>query len=239
MTSSKQLLVEEQKLLAANFAIQYVHSGMSLGLGTGSTVAFFIRLLGEKLKAGELNRISAVPSSLQTARLAEDLGISIISLSDVSVLDLAVDGADEVDPSLNMIKGMGCALLREKLIEMHSREFIVIVDESKLVHRLGTKSPLPVEIVPFEAHTQVKWLNTLNLRAELWLNPDHKPVVTDNGNYLALCYFDHLQPVGIPDPYKLAEQIKSRTGIVEHGLFLDMADRIIVASSTGVRLMEW
>ena len=238
METTKPVSIDDQKRMAASIAIQFLHSGMTLGLGTGSTIAHFIELLGLKLKSGELRDISIVPTSENTARSAENIGLKITSLSAVAVLDLAIDGADEVDPSLNLIKGLGRALFREKLVELHSRRFVVIVDQTKLVDRLGVKSPLPVEIVPFEAHTHVRELNTLDLRAELWLNPDHSPVLTDNGNYLALCYFDHLQPAGIADPYLLAQQIKSRTGIVEHGLFLDMADQVLVAHTEGVKILE-
>jgi ribose 5-phosphate isomerase A len=148
-------------------------------------------------------------------------------------LDLAVDGADEVDTSLNLVKGLGRALLREKVVEIYAERFIVIVDEYKLVPRLGSRSPLPVEILPFEAEVHVRWLNSLGCKAELWREDDGAPVVTDNGLFLARCWFMG----GIPDPYVLAEQLSQRPGIVEHGLFLDMADMVIVAGEQGIRLL--
>jgi ribose 5-phosphate isomerase A len=149
-------------------------------------------------------------------------------------LDLAVDGADEVDPNLNLIKGLGRALLREKVVEIHADRFIVIVDESKLVPRLGSRGPLPVEIIPFEADVHLRWLNSLECRAELWREDDGAPVVTDNGLFLARCWFEG----GIPDPYVLADQLSQRPGIVEHGLFLDMANLVIVAGEQGIRVIK-
>lgn len=222
------------KQLAASRALDLVHSGMRLGLGTGSTTAFFVDLLGQRLKEGTLQDIQGVPTSQATAQQAAALGIPLISLSEVDMLDLAVDGADEVDPDLNLIKGLGKALLREKVVEVHAHQFVVIVDESKIVPRLGSRGPLPVEIILFEAATHVRWLNTLGCRAELWLNENGQPAVTDNGNYLARCWFSE----GIPDAYALARALADRPGIVEHGLFLNMASQVIVAGSEGIRLLE-
>jgi len=142
-----------------------------------------------------------------------------------------VDGADEVDPDLNVIKGLGRALLREKIVEIQTEQFIVIVDESKIVPRLGTRGPLPVEITPFEAEAHVQWLSSLGCRAELWLEEDGSLVVTDNGNYLALLRFDG----GIPNAHALALVLAERPGVVEHGLFLDMVSKVIVAGATGIR----
>jgi ribose 5-phosphate isomerase A len=228
-----------KKLQAAQEAIGYVKSGMVLGLGSGSTTAYFVNLLGEKLKQGDLREIVGVPTSEATARLAGQLGIPLISLSQMAnrhyppMLHLAVDGADEVDPQLDLIKGLGLALLREKIVETHAEEFIIIVDESKLVSRLG-RGPLPVEITPFEASLHVQWLSSLGCKAELWLESDGSPIVTDNGNYLARCWFEH----GIPDASALANQLAEHPGIVEHGLFLNMADKVIVAGSEGIRTLE-
>lgn len=219
---------------AARHALDYVHSGMTLGLGTGSTTAYFLNILGERLATGALRGIRAVPTSVHTAHRSRLLGIPLISLSDVPQLDLAVDGADEVDPDLNLIKGLGRALLREKIVEIHAKRFLVLVDETKLVPRLGSKGPLPVEIVPFEAAAHVRWLDTLGCRAELWREDNEEPVVTDNGNYLARCWF----PAGIADPHALARALADRAGIVEHGLFLDMASAVIVAGEDGVRTLE-
>jgi len=224
----------DAKQMAAAAALDYVKSGMKIGLGTGSTTRYFVDMLGTKIKAGELEDIIGVPTSERTASQARALKIPLGSLSDIEVLDLAVDGADEVDPQLNLIKGLGRALLREKIVESHAREFIVIVDESKIVNRLGTKGALPVEIVPFEARAHIRWLNSLGCRAEQWMEMDGTPAMTDNGNYLAKCYFSE----GIADVFDLAEKLAWRAGIVEHGLFINMATRIIVAGESGVRTME-
>ncbi len=229
------------KQQAAQRALEFVQSGMYLGLGSGSTSAIFVDLLGEKIRAGLLERIVAVPTSSVTAARAQAAGISLSTLAEISrlrqsilPLDLAVDGADEVDPQLNLIKGLGRALLREKIIEIHSRRFIVIVDESKLVRRLGSKCSLPVEILPFEAEAHIGWLNTLGCRAAIWYEDDGTPVVTDNGNYLALCQFGD----GIADPYYLARLLADRAGIIEHGLFLDMANVVIVSTQAGVKILD-
>jgi ribose 5-phosphate isomerase A len=218
---------------AARKALESVVSGMVLGLGTGSTTRIFIDLLGERIQSGQLADIKAVPTSEYTANQARSVGISLTTLSETPTLDLAVDGADEVDPNLNLIKGLGRALLREKVVEIHAEKLIIIVDESKLVSRLGSKVPLPVEILPFEAEAHVQWLNTLGCHAELWLEQDGSIVVTDNGNYLARCWFDG----GIKDVYSLAEELSFRPGIIEHGLFLDMAQQVIVASEEGTKLL--
>ena len=217
---------------AARQALDYVRSGMVLGLGTGSTTRYFVEMLGQRLRNGTLQDIAGVPTSERTADLARTLGIPLTTLADQPRLDLAVDGADEVDPNLNLIKGLGRAALREKIVEVHADRFVVIVDESKLVPRLG-RGPLPVEIVPFAAQAHVRWLNSLGCRAELWLEPDSRPIVTDNGNYLVRCWF----PQGIADPYALARILADRPGIVEHGLFLDMADAVVVAGEGGVRTL--
>lgn len=218
---------------AASRALDLVTSGMVLGLGTGSTTRIFIDLLGERLQSGNLQDIKAVPTSQATAAQASASGIPLTSLAADPVLDLAVDGADEVDPQLNLIKGLGRALLREKIVETHARRFVVIVDESKLVPILG-RGPLPVEITIFEAQAHINWLCSLGCRAELWVEADGSPAITDNGNYLARCWF----AAGIPDVTDLARQLAYRPGIIEHGLFLGMADQVIVASQKGVYIME-
>jgi len=222
------------KQLAASHALDHVRSGMVIGLGSGSTTAYFVDLLGERLQTGALRDVWAVPTSEATAARARALGIPLTTLAAQPQLDLAVDGADEVDPQLNLIKGLGRALLREKIVEIHARRLVIIVDESKLVPRLGSRGPLPVEIVPFEAEAHVRWLKTLGCRAELWREDDGSPVVTDNGNYLARCWFAG----GIGDPNALARALADRPGIVEHGLFLQMAHQVIVAGVTGVRTLQ-
>jgi ribose 5-phosphate isomerase A len=223
------------KLEAARRALDFIQDGMCLGLGSGSTSAYFVDLLGERWQKGELPHIRGVPTSQATAERARQWGIPLTTLAAIDYLDLAVDGADEVDPALNLIKGLGKALLREKIIEIHARQLIVIVDESKLVQQLGSRGPLPVEIVRFGSQSHIRWLTSLGCRAEQWFE-DSKPVVTDNDNFLALCHFEEIG--GIPDVTHLARELEARPGIVEHGLFLGMAQRVIVAGEKGIRLLE-
>jgi ribose 5-phosphate isomerase A len=223
------------KLEAAQRALDFVHDGMCLGLGSGSTSAYFVDLIGERWQKGELRNIRGMPTSEATAERARRWGIPLTTLSETEQLDLVVDGADEVDPALNLIKGLGKALLREKIVEVHTKQLIVIVDESKLVQRLGSHVPLPVEMVRFEAQSHVRWLSSLGCHAEQWFE-DGQPVVTDNGNFLALCHFEEMG--GIPDPVHLAQVLAARPGIVEHGLFLGMAQRVIVAGEQGIHLLE-
>ncbi len=218
---------------AASQALKFVRNGMVLGLGTGSTTAYFIDMLGERIARGALKDIFAVPTSEATAARARRLGIQLTTLAECRKLDLALDGADEVDPQLNLIKGLGKALLREKIVEIHASRLIIAVDESKIVPRLG-RGPLPVEITPFEAQAQVFWLEALGCRAELWHEEDGSLIVTDNGNYLVRCWFED----GITDAYALSRSLADRPGIVEHGLFLDMADQVIVAGLDGIRTLE-
>ena len=222
------------KQQAAAHALTYARDGMTLGLGSGSTTAIFVDLLGERLARGELRDIRGVPTSEKTAAQARTLGIPLTTLGEHPRLALAVDGADEVDPALNLIKGLGRAALREKIVAIHAERFVVIVDESKLVPRLGMRGPLPVEIVTFEAAAHIRWLSTLGCRAEQWFEADGSPVITDNGNYLVRCWFEG----GIPDPQELARTLADRPGIVEHGLFLEMADEVIVAGENGLRVLK-
>jgi ribose 5-phosphate isomerase A len=222
------------KQQAAQSALNSVRSGMILGLGSGSTTAYFVDMLGQQIQNGKIKDILAVPTSEATKKQAQQLGIALTSLDKHPVLDLAVDGADEVDPDLNLIKGLGRACLREKVVEINATRFIVIVDESKIVQRLGTRGPLPVEILQFEAQAHVNWLNTLGCRAEFWYEDNGEIVVSDNGNFLVKCYFEN----GIVDAYQLSDRLARRPGILEHGLFLGMATQVIVAGSNGIYSLE-
>ncbi len=225
---------EHLKHVAAEKALFLVKDGMVIGLGSGTTMAHFIDLLGDLLRQRKVSRIQAVPTSETTAEHARRVGIPLTSLDEHDVLDLAIDGADEIDLHLNLIKGRGRALLREKIVAAHARRFVVIVDESKMVRRLGTHGPLPVEILPFGARAHLRWLASLGCQAELLREPSGDPVHTDNGNYLAMCHFPH----GITDPYALADCLNAQPGILEHGLFLDMADTVVVGTEEGVRILE-
>jgi ribose 5-phosphate isomerase A len=219
---------------AAERALDFVVSGMTLGLGSGSTMTYFVTMLGERVQAGSLRDIRAVPTSETTAALARELGVTLTSLAECGRVNLAVDGADEVDPDLNLIKGWGRALLREKIVAVHADRLVIVVDESKLVSRLATTGPVPLEILPFEAGAHVHWLASVGSRAEIWLASDGRPVVTDNGNYLARCWFRD----GIGDLATIARLFSDRPGILEHGLFLGLTDTVVVSGSGGVRILE-
>ena len=222
---------EELKREAAARAVQLVESGMRLGLGTGSTVSHFLELLAERLGNGEVEAVSGVPTSLRTADRSRELGIPISELHELAPLDLAVDGADEIDPDLNVIKGLGGALLREKMVAAQARHFVVIADESKLVGRLGERAPLPVEVVPFAWQVHVAALTELGARPVLRVDDSEAPLETDNGNYILDCHFDG----GIDEPAALDEALRGRPGIVETGLFMGMTSEAFVATATGVR----
>lgn len=233
-SASKVLTQDELKKLAADKAVDYVKSGMVLGLGTGSTAAFVVAKIGELLKEGKLTNIIGVPTSKRTAEQAASLGIPLSVLDDHPKIDLAIDGADEVDPDLNLVKGRGGALLREKMVEAASSKFVVVVDETKLVNGLGgSELAMPVEIVQFCWKYNAERLKNLpevaGCEAKLRLDGD-KPYVTDNSNYIVDLYFK----TPIKDARAAAKAIASLEGVVEHGLFLDMATAVIIAGSDGV-----
>jgi len=218
---------------AARAALDEVRDGMVLGLGTGSTVAHFLELLGEALADGRLTGVKGVPSSVRTGRESRAAGIPLLTLDDVQRLDLTVDGADEVSPELDLIKGMGGALLREKMVAQASRRFVVIADEGKAVERLGVRSPLPVEVVDWGWQVHARWLETRGADVRL-RERDELPFKSDNGNYILDCVF----PDGLPDPTGLGEDLRRRAGVVVTGLFLGMADRAVLAGPDGVRSLE-
>jgi len=246
MSSETALTQDELKKMVGYKSVDdYVKSGMVVGLGTGSTAYFAVERLGQLLKDGELEDIVAIPTSIRTKEQAEELGIPLVTLDTHSKLDVAIDGADEVDPALNLVKGGGGALLREKMVEVCADKFIVIVDESKLTDGLGPGFPVPVEIVPF-CHE-----HTLRTVAALSSCEGCKPVlrmgssqnnqvdgdeiaVTDNGNYIVDLHFE--EP--IKDAPKMAEEIKNTVGVVDHGLFCGMTTAVIIAGSDGISVKE-
>jgi ribose 5-phosphate isomerase A len=217
------------KQLAGEKAAEFVKDGMTVGLGTGTTVYWTIKRLGEMVRQGL--RIRGIPTSQRTEQLATEAGIPLTSFAEVSELDLTIDGADEVNPSLDLIKGGGGALLREKLVAAASRRLIIVADTTKQVATLG-KFPLPVEVVPFAWEVTARRVSALGctpiLRAV-----DGQPYVTDNGNYILDCPFG-----AIPDPARLHRDLKLLVGVVETGLFVGMADLIVVGSESGVTLVE-
>ena len=208
-----------------------VEAGMRIGLGTGSTVAHFLMFLSERINRGGLRNVLGVPTSLWTAQRARDLGIPLTSLAEHPFLDLTIDGADEVDPNLNLIKGLGSALLREKMVAQASSRLAIIADDAKVVNRLGQISPVPVEVVQFGWEVHDQFLKDLGARPVIRQRDDGQPLTTDNGNYIIDCHF----PDGIADPQALDAALAGRAGIVESGLFLGMATEVIIGARDGVR----
>ena len=205
------------KKQAALHALQYIRSGNVIGLGSGSTMALFIKALGASLKSGELSDIVAVPTSEETAQQAREVGVKLATLDECERLDVAIDGADEVDNDLNLIKGLGRALLREKVVATHADEFIIIVDKTKLVSRLGTRGPLPIEVVSFAVDSQIRWLTQLGCVAELWLSDNGLALLTDNGNPIVRCWFDD----GIDNPKHLDALI------LQHVILIQMLTKMM------------
>jgi ribose 5-phosphate isomerase A len=224
---------EAQKSRAAEEAVTEVKSGQIVGLGTGSTARYVVTMIGERFKAGQLKNITCVPTSEKTRALAESYGIPLSPIEKHKQIDIAIDGADEVDPQLNMLKGLGGALLREKAVESKAKRFVVIVDESKLVEKLGTKSVVPIEVAPD------KWRSLFDpLRAlggiPVLREDSNGPALTDQQNYLIDCRFAS----GIEDPYSLATSLDQLEDVIGHGLFLDMADTVIVGEDSGARRID-
>ena len=219
---------DESKLLAAKRAVEFVSDGMNVGLGTGTTATLFIRELG-KAVAGGL-RIRAIATSDASRTLAMELGIPMTNFNETPVLDLNVDGADEVAPGLALIKGGGGAHLREKIVASAAREFIVVADESKVVEKLG-RFPLPVEVIQLALPLVTRRLENLGLNPSLRKARNGEgPWITDEGNVLLDC---HCGPIDQPE--ELAAEIRKIVGVVEHGLFLGMATLALVAGEQGVR----
>jgi len=214
----------DAKRRAALQAATRVESGMVVGLGTGSTARFAVEEIGRRLKAGELRDVVGVPTSLATREQATRLGIPLTTLNDHPALDLTIDGADEVDPDGNLIKGHGGALLWEKIVASASKKLIIVVDPRKRVKRLGTTCALPVEIVRFGWTTHEAAIRDLGASPSLKRGADGQPVSTDEGHYIMHCAF----PGGIADPQAVDLALKRRPGVVETGLFLGFRPEVIV-----------
>ncbi|KAK1302606.1 putative ribose-5-phosphate isomerase [Acorus calamus] len=229
---------DDLKRMAAHRAVDYVKSGMVLGLGTGSTAVHAIRRIGDLLRRGELSGIVGIPTSKQTEEQATEAGIPLSDLESHPSVDLAIDGADEVDPHMNLVKGRGGSLLREKMIEGTCERFVVIVDESKLVDYIGgSRLAMPVEVIPFCCNYTLERLRRLfvdsGCTAELRIEKG-KPFETDNGNYIVNLYFER----DIGDLNDASDRILRLPGVVEHGMFLGMATTLIVAGKLGVTVKE-
>jgi ribose 5-phosphate isomerase A len=211
---------------------RFVRSGMCLGLGSGSTAAKMLDALGERLASGALADVAGVPTSAATAARCGELGIPLVSLEDVADLDVVIDGADEIDPSLDLIKGLGGAHLREKVVASAARRMVVVADETKLVSRLGERAPLPVEVIPFALPVAERLLRDLGWEPEVRVD-DGRPFVTDEGNRILHC--TRAEWVDLP---ARARDVSDVPGVVEHGFFLGFASTAVVATRAGVRVLE-
>jgi ribose 5-phosphate isomerase A len=218
------------KKLAAEKAVEYIEDGMIVGLGTGSTVEFTLKKLGDLVKEGL--KIQGIPTSLRTKKSAVNYGIPLTNLEKYPEIDVTIDGADEVDSNLNLIKGGGGALTREKIIAFHSKKVIIIIDETKIAKRLGIHNPVPVEVIKYG------WNATMKALEDMGCVPERRtitgePYITDNQNYIIDCDFGKIQ-----EPELLEKDINLIPGVVENGLFIDIVDEVIVGSKQGIMTLE-
>jgi ribose 5-phosphate isomerase A len=218
------------KQAAAHWAVRFVESGMKVGLGTGSTAIHATRRIAELLATGKLRDIVAFATSRATHHEAVRLGIPMLSDDLPADLDLVIDGADEVDPALDVIKGGGGALLREKIVAQASRRIVIVADESKLSPQLGVQWPVPVEVLPFAWRSQARFLESLGANWTIRRNADGSQFVTDSGNMILDCAFGPI----VDSPW-LADTLAARAGIVEHGLFIGLTTDLIIAGPNGVK----
>jgi len=221
------------KRKSAERAIEFVKSGMVLGFGTGSTFNHVLHVLAEKLNSGELENIVGIPSSQKTEELAMELMIRTDTLANYPILDLTIDGADEVDDSLNLIKGGGAAHLREKVIAQASKQFVIIVDESKISKFLGEKWAIPVEVIKMALDVEIIFLESQGAKVKQRLDAEGDLLITDEGNYILDANFGVIK-----NPKKIARKLEKRAGIVEHGLFVNMADYVVVAKEDGIEVIS-
>jgi ribose 5-phosphate isomerase A len=217
---------DQEKEAAARASLQFVQDGQVVGLGTGSTAAYFIKLLGEKVKKGF--RVRGIPTSVRSRDLAESLGIPLTTLDECQEIAVTVDGADEVDPQLRLIKGGGGALLREKIVASATRQLVIVADASKQVQKLG-KFPLPVEVIRFSQALVAKRIAALGADVQLRLDGAGQPYITDENNHILDCRFGE-----IADADSLARQLSDMPGVVEHGLFIGMASVVLFARGSEI-----
>jgi|HubBroStandDraft_2_1064218.scaffolds.fasta_scaffold08357_3 ribose 5-phosphate isomerase A len=217
---------DQEKEAAARASLQFVKDGQVVGLGTGSTAAYFIKLLGDEVKRGL--RIRGIPTSVRSGELAASLGIPLTTLDECQEIAVTVDGADEVDPQLRLIKGGGGAMLREKIVASATKQLVIVADESKQVSVLG-KFPLPVEVIKFAQALVAKEIAALGAQVSVRTGADGKPFVTDEHNHILDCRFGQ-----IPDADGLARKLSDMPGVVEHGLFIGMASVVLFARGDGI-----
>ena len=226
--------VEDAKRRAAEEAVKHVEDGQVIGLGSGSTAAYAIRLLGERLRGGELRDILGIPTSLQAASEAVEAGIPLTTLEEHPIVDVSIDGADQLDARLNLIKGGGGALLREKIVASCSKLYIIVADERKLARRLGENCPIPLEVHPMAVKPIMRRLEELGARASLRMARGKVgPVVTDNGNLIIDADFGPVE-----NPEELDGRLRMIPGVLETGLFLGYADLAYIGTRSGLRRIE-
>ncbi len=221
------------KQMAAERAVEFVESGMVVGLGHGSTAIFAVQRIAQLLTEGQLHNIVGIPCSRYIEQEARKLNITLTTFDQHPVIDLTIDGADEVSPNLDIIKGGGGALLREKIVAQASRREIIVVDDSKLSPALGTHFAVPVEVIPFGWQSQTAVLEQLGAQWNLRTNDDRSPFTTDQGNYILDCQFGPM-----PTPAEIAAHLDKLAAVVEHGLFLGLATDVIVASADGIHHLQ-
>lgn len=225
--------VSELKQKVAEVAVQYLKDGMVVGLGTGSTTLFAIRKIGELFDKNKLKDIVCIPSSQKTEEEASIVKLPLTTLQDHPIIDITIDGADEVDPQLNLIKGGGGALLREKILARASNRLVIIVDESKLSPMLGSKWPVPIEVIEFGHKPVIIYLEELGAKVKIRMDDKDGLFRTDEGNIILDCDFGPIK-----DLKKLALDLNREPAIVENGLFLDMATEVIVAGTKGIQILK-
>ena len=222
---------EELKKLAGEEAVKHIEDGMIVGLGTGSTIEYTLRKLGELVKNGL--KIQGIPTSVHTKKIAKEENIPLTNLEENPEIDVTIDGADEVDSNLNLIKGGGGALTREKIIAYHSKKVIIVVDDSKIVKALGIDFPLPVEVIKFSWEVTKKALEEFGCNVKRRIVMGDEPYITDNGNYILDCEFER-----ITEPSELEKEINCIPGVVENGLFVDLVDEVIAGGKQGIVTLD-
>jgi ribose 5-phosphate isomerase A len=222
---------EELKKLAGEKAVELIEDGMIVGLGSGSTVEYALRRLGKLCREGL--SIKGIPTSMHTKRIAIEEKIPLTTLEEHPVIDITIDGADEVDSNLNLIKGGGGALAREKIVAYNSKKVIIVIDDSKIVKCLGIDFPLPVEVLKFGWTATKKTLEELDCNIELRKVMGDEPFITDNSNYILDCEFERIE-----DPANMEMEINSIPGVVENGLFIGLVDEVIVGGKQGISTLD-
>lgn len=223
--------IEIYKKKAAEKACEFIQDGMIIGMGSGSTTFYALERIGELIRSGQLKNVAGIPSSLNTSKLAVKFGIPLTDFKNHSQIDLTLDGADEVDQNLNLVKGGGGAHLREKIVFQASKRNIVIVDKSKMSQKLGSKRLVPIEILPFAIEVESQFLESIGAKISLRKVPDGNPYITDQQNFIFDADFGIIEK-----PEELDSLLNSRAGIMAHGLFIRMASEVIVAGEEGIEI---